>query len=117
MEIYEFSLKIPLPDEPFKKGRALVSIAALLDRFVSALSLAKFDGVQLHHGMKTRRGDYGKRKPRQIKSLLDCGTSTGAIVPPEPISTAPMPFCRVLTDEDARVPQNTWSNAFVEPPA
>ena len=91
MEVYEFSLAIPLPDEPFAKGRVLGNIETLAGSFVAALARAKFDGVELQHGMKARRGEYGKRKPN--------------VVPPEPVSTAPvntapMPFCRVIHDDD-----------------
>ena len=86
MEVYEFSLAIPLPDEPFAKGRVLGNIETLAGSFAAALARAKFDGVELQHGMKARRGEYGKRKRK--------------IEPPEPVDTAPMPFCRVIHDDD-----------------
>ena len=86
MEVYEFALSIPLPVEPFAMGRALGKCEALADAFVKALARAQFDGVALQHGKKARRGERGKRKPN--------------VVPPEPVSTAPMPFCRVIHDDD-----------------
>ena len=85
MEVYEFSLAIPLPDEPFAKGKTLGNIEVLAGAFAAALARAKLDGVELQHGMKARRGEYGKRKPKAV--------------PPEPVNTAPMPFCRVDFDE------------------
>ncbi len=85
MEIYEFSLKIPLPDAPFEKGKALSRIETLAGAMIAALARAKFDGVALDHGLVKKRGEYAQRKPR--------------IVPPEPVC---LTFMEAIEEEYAQ---------------
>ena len=69
MEIYEFSLEIPLPENPVEKGRLLVRCGVIAEIIAAGLARERIEGAELDHRLVRKRGDYGKRKLKNVPQV------------------------------------------------